>query len=178
MHAIRARNRLLIAAALCIVLVFVDGFPMRFLREKDGLPWLALVPLGGFIMALGLRHLAPVFLDGPAQPWYARRHTLLYLALWIPTLQACLTASIVKFLGPRAYAFAGPVAYWVAYTGCTLLWIPLNDWVSAPTPRSPRWPSQSMPSRRLRAPSLSPPAFHQEAGTFVDESSLHDRKEK
>jgi hypothetical protein len=127
---IRARNRLLIAAAVFLVLALAEGFPLSIVAGTHGLLWLGCVVGSGLFLAMAIREFAPIFLYQPIDPWFARQHTLLYLALVLPV---CTTLAVVlsgKALATREGLAGWPMGHWLACAGLTLLWIVIIDWPS------------------------------------------------
>jgi hypothetical protein len=127
--AIRSRNRLLTAAAVFLILALAEGLPLGCAFESHGLMWLAMIIGGALFMAMGIREIAPIVLTEPIEPWYARRHTLLYLTFMIPAVEILVTVVLVWLGGDPGTSL---LPYWCAWASFTLFWIAILDWPNAP----------------------------------------------
>jgi len=145
---ILSRNRLLIGAVVFLVLALAEGFLLAFTANQRSLPWFTLILSSGLFMAIGIREIAPVCLTESIEPWYARRHTLPYLAIILPALETFAALLIGILLIVQGHLWVSPVGYWLAFSASTLPCIAILNWPRASTSPEAFRDSKAHPSGR------------------------------
>jgi hypothetical protein len=129
---VRKRN-LFLLAGLLLLIVAVSKKPtlLLFLLTTKGRAHIFLMGFAALLCAFGFRRFGDMFLRRKSVPWYARRGSLLLLAI-----MASLYCLIAGFIDSGIFAAIrlGPVfaekAYLYEFFGFVLIWTVLLEWVS------------------------------------------------
>ena len=132
---VQKRNVLLtISGMLMLMAVVQRPSLLLFFTSASTIFGLAVAIAVAFFMALGIREFAHVFLPGPAEPWYARRGSFIFLTIILWALNTILTVfNRIAFISHPAGSMFGSQDFKFLLMAFEVLWVVLLEWVSYDT---------------------------------------------